>query len=415
MQSHKIIVIGAGIVGVSTALWLRRAGHHVTLIDKGEPGMGASYGNAGLLARCASAPISFPGMWHKAPGYLLNPDFPLFLRWPYLPRIAPWLFQLLANSSDKQTRHITQAVGGVISDSVDQHKDLTAGTEAAKYIVESEYAFAYKDRKTLDKDAYTWELKASTGFVPRVLERGAVQEYDPNFGPEIGALAVFKDHGYITNPAAYVAALAAQLQKEGGTFVQTQARDLEMTDGRVTGVITASGVLPCERAVITSGAWSKPLCARLGIKVPLETERGYHLLLKNPSFMPRNPLMVSSGKFALTPMEHGLRCAGIVELGGLEAGPSEGPLRLLRKHLKTTFPTLTWEDEEEWMGFRPTLPDSIPMIGEINASGVYAGFGHQHIGLTAGPKTGRLLAEEITYGISNVDLSPYDPTRFTNR
>lgn len=412
MENYRIIVIGAGIVGVSTALWLGRAGHKVTLIDKGTPGMGASYGNAGLLARCASDPISFPGMWRKAPGYLLNPDYPLFLRWSYLPRIAPWLVRLLANSSDRRTRQITQAVGGIVSDSVDQHLALAEGSEAAKYIVQSPYAFAFKDRKALDKEAYTWELKASTGFVPDVLHGRSVQEYDPNLGSEIGALAVFQDHGYITNPAAYVAALTQQFQKEGGIFKQVEAHDLEITDGRVTGVPTADGVLQCDRAVICSGAWSKALTRRLGVRVPLDTERGYHLLLKNPSFAPRYPVMISSGKFVLTPMEDGLRCAGIVELGGLEAGPSQGPLRLLRKHLKRTFPTLTWDGEEEWMGFRPTLPDSIPMIGEINASGVYAGFGHQHIGLTAGPKTGRLLAEEITYGISNVDLSPYDPTRF---
>ena len=150
----------------------------------------------------------------------------------------------------------------------------------------------------------------------------------------------------------------------------------------------------------------------LGLKVSLEAERGYHIIFENPSEIPRNPMLMTEGKFGVNPMEMGLRCAGTVELGDHHSGPSDAPIRLIKNYTKKAFPNLTYSSTQEWMGFRPSTPDSIPLIGQVGQSGVFTGFGHQHIGLTAGPKTGRLLAQLITGQIPNIDMSPYTPERY---
>jgi len=221
-----------------------------------------------------------------------------------------------------------------------------------------------------------------------------------------------KDHGYVTDPGGYVAALAEDLHALGGKIVQAEVRDLALDGGRIVRVETDQGGFDCDRAVLAAGVWSAPWMKKLGLKVPLESERGYHIVFKSPSGAPRVPSMIASGKFVATPMAAGLRCAGIVEFGGTEAGPSKAPLALLRRQVRTTFPGLEWTEEEEWVGHRPAPADSLPLIGECGASGVFAAFGHHHIGLTGGPKTGRLVAQMIAGDRPNLDLAPFNPQRF---
>lgn len=190
--------------------------------------------------------------------------------------------------------------------------------------------------------------------------------------------------------------------------------DIETKSGKVTGLQTSDGPIKCDTVVVAAGAWSGPLAKKLGVKSSMETERGYHIELINPSVMPRSPMMMASGKFVVTPMEGRLRCAGTVEFGGLEAGPSDAPIRLLKKQIHAAIPGLTYERIEEWMGHRPSTSDSLPLIGPIDKiEGAYAAFGHQHIGLTGGPKTGRMIADMIAARKSNFDLEPYKVSRFT--
>ncbi len=411
--TKTVVVVGAGINGAATALWLRRAGCKVTLIDKGEPGMGASFGNACLLASCAILPNATPGLAMKAPGYLLNPDFPLFMQWSHLPRLVPWLLKFVGYSGDTRVRRISQALNQLIGDSVDQHKALAAGTSAEKWIKDTDYLYAYKDRRSFEADKYVWDIRAEAGFVPELIEGAAVQEIEPILGKEIGLLAVNKAHGYIFNPASYVTALVETFTGMGGQFVKAEVRDFDLGGGKVSAVLTDQGRFDCDQAVLSSGIWSKELARKLGITVPLEVERGYHVTFRNPSVKPNNPMMISDAKFVATPMDQGLRCAGIVEFGGLSDQKSKAPLKLLRRKVAEIFPDLTSESDEEWLGFRPSLPDSLPMVGEIGASGVYAAFGHQHVGLTGGAKTGRLVADLITGKTPNIDLRPYHPQRFT--
>jgi D-amino-acid dehydrogenase len=198
----------------------------------------------------------------------------------------------------------------------------------------------------------------------------------------------------------------------GGKFIQTEVKDFTLDKGTVSAVDTSAGRIYCDKAVVSSGVWSKPLMAKLGLNVPLEAERGYHIVFKEPSQRPNNPMMLTAGKFVATAMDQGVRCAGVVEFGGLNETPSKAPLNLLRRKVQELFPDLTYASQEEWLGFRPAPTDSLPLIGELNGTGVFAAFGHHHIGLTGGPKTGRLVADMIAQNHSNHDMRPFEPMRF---
>lgn len=413
METRHVVIVGAGIVGAATAIWLRRAGVEVTLLDKGEPGMGASYGNGCILASCSVVPVTTPGLLAKGPGYLLDPNFPLFLRWGYLPKLAPWLMRYLSHANTKDTRRISQGLSHVVGDSLEQHQALTRGTAAAKWVQPSDYSFVYRDRAAFDADRFIWELRKDAGFVPELVEGGAVREREPILSPEMGLLAVLKDHGYILNPAGYVKDLVALLEQMGGRFIRAEVKDFDLSGGRIQAVETNQGRFECDQAVLSAGIWSGPLMNKLSLKVPLEAERGYHVVFKGPSETPRNPMMLTSGKFVAVSMDQGVRCAGVVEFGGMSDELSPGPLKLLRKKVREVFPTLTATEEEEWLGFRPAPTDSLPLIGEVRDTGVFTAFGHHHIGLTGGPKTGRMVADMITGTPSNLDMRPYAPMRFS--
>jgi D-amino-acid dehydrogenase len=412
MSAPQTIVIGAGIVGAATAIWLRRAGHEVTLIDKGEPGMGTSYGNGCILASCAIVPVTTPGLLPKGPKYLMDPNFPLFMRWSYAPKLVPWLVKYLSHANDGDTRRIAKGLTHVIGDSVEQHQALTRGTPAAKWVQESNYCFAYENRAAFDADKYVWDLRREAGFVPELIEGAEVQEREPILAPEMKLLAVMKNHGFILNPGKYVQDLVKLLQEMGGRFVQAEVKDFDLSGGRISAVDTDKGRFECREAVLATGVWSKSLMHKLGLNVPLEAERGYHIVFKRPSQTPNNPMMLASGKFVATAMDQGLRCAGVVEFGGLSEEKSKAPLALLRRKVKECFPQMVAESEEEWLGYRPAPSDSLPLIGEVGSTGVYAAFGHHHVGLTGGAKTGRMVADMIAGQPSNIDLRPYEPDRF---
>lgn len=412
--TRHVVVIGAGIVGVSSAIWLQRAGAQVTIIDRTGPGKGTSHGNAGVLAASGVAPVTGPGLLRKAPFMLLDRDVPLYLRLSYLPRLLPWLVKYMGYANDADTRRISAALAPIVSDSVEQHKSLTADLGLSDWVTDSEYVFAYRKHEDFEAEAYTWALRAQAGFTPQLIEGGDVHDYEPALGSEITCLATLKDHGFIRDPGGYVAALAQAFERAGGTIMQAEVKDFDLTDGTVTAVQTAKGTVACDDIVLATGVWSKPLMAKLGLNVPLESERGYHVIFEDATGGPTRPIMISSGKFVATPMAQGVRCAGILEFGGLDAGPSKAPLALLRRQAKAAFPNLKAANEIEWLGHRPAPSDSLPLIGQVGTSRVYTAFGHHHIGLTGGPKTGRLIAGMIMDQPTNTYMKSYHPQRFSN-
>ena len=412
-QQRHIAVIGAGIVGVSTAIWLRRDGHDVTLIDRIGPGAGASQGNGGVLASSSIIPVTVPGLIAKAPKMLFSPNQPLFLKWRYLPRLVPWLVRYLRHANAASVERRAAALAPIIGDSLSDHQALADGTGAERYIVPSDYLFLYPDRRYFEADAFGWSVRKAHGFEWDELEGQSWRDYDPVFGPQIGFAVRLGNHGHITDPGGYVQALAAHAERSGVRIIRAEVDDIVREGGQLTGLRAGGQTIACDGAVLAAGAWSGRLAAKFGLKAPLETERGYHLELWEPSVMPRSPVMVASGKFVATPMDGRLRLAGVVEFGGLEAEPSRAPYLLLEQNIRAAMPGLTWKRTVEWMGHRPSMADSIPVIGEVpGLSGAYAAFGHDHVGLTGGPKTGRIMAQIISGTRPNIDLDPYSPARF---
>lgn len=412
-RHQPVAVVGAGIVGVATAIWLRRAGHEVVLIDRAGPGAGASFGNGGVLASCAVVPVTVPGLVYRAPAMLFDRDQPLFLRWRHLPRLMPWLVRYLRHAGAPEAARIARALRPIIGDSLADHQALSDGTPAARYVVTSDYLYIYRDRAAFEAEAFGWGIRRAAGFVWEELEGDAVARYDPALAAA-GRFAVrLGGHGRISDPGAYVAALAAHFEGSGGKFVRAAVTGFDIRDGRVRGLRLDGATMPVAAAVVTAGAWSGGLVRQLGLRVPLESERGYHLELWEPDFMPRVPVMVSAGKFVITPMDGRLRLAGIVEFGGLDAPASEAPFELLERQLRRAMPDLRWKSTTRWMGHRPAPADSIPLIGAVpGLGGAYVGFGHHHVGLTGGPRTGFLLAQLVSGATPNLDLAPYAPSRF---
>lgn len=412
-ESRNVAVIGAGMVGVSAAIWLQRDGHAVTLIDRIGPGAGASYGNGGVLASSSIVPVTVPGLARKAPRMLLDPNRPLFLKWGYAPKLLPWLIRYMGYADAESVRRRAAAMMPIIGDSLADHQALAKGTGAEMWVVPADYLFLYRDRAHFESDAFAWSVRKAHGFSWDILEGRDFENYDPAYGPALDCAVRLKDHGRIADPGRYVEALAKHAEANGARIVVGEATDLARDGGRVSGVRVDGETMPCDAAVLAAGAWSGPLARKFGVDVPLESERGYHLELWEPSVMPRSPVMVASGKFVATPMEGRLRLAGIVEFGGLEAPPSRAPFALLERGIRAAIPGLSWKRTAEWMGHRPSMADSIPVIGEApGVEGAFLGFGHDHVGLTGGPKTGRLLAQMISGKRPNVDLTPHSPARF---
>jgi D-amino-acid dehydrogenase len=413
-KRQNIAVVGAGIVGVSTAEWLRRDGHQVTLIDRNDPGAAAqtSYGNAGILAATSIVPVPVPGLLAKVPKMLFDPLGPLHLKWSYLPRLLPWLIPFLRQATHKDVEKTAAALTTILGDAVEQHKALAKGTGADRFITDGIYAFLYRSKAGCDADNWAHDLRRQHGARIEFRDLARLREEDPHLGDQYTHAACYMDHGWISDPGAYVAALFGHYRAEGGAFRQGEVDDIRPTDDGAE-ITLAGETLGFDQVVLAGGAWSGRLATALGHKAGLETERGYHLVLKTPNHAPPFPYMLADGKFVATPMEAGLRCAGQVEFGGLDAGPSEAPFNVVKTRIRQLYPNLEWAGEERWLGHRPSTIDSVPFIGPSpKAPQIHFAFGAQHVGLTSGPKTGRLIADVIGGRTPNIDMAPFRVGRF---
>lgn len=408
----NIAVVGAGIVGVSTAEWLRRDGHRVTLIDEREPGEGTSYGNAGILARAAVVPVPTPGIFAKAPGMLLRKDGPLFLRWPYLPRLLPWLVPYLRSARRDRVEKIAGSLAHLLTDTVDQHLALASGTPAERWICTDDYLYLYRTRADFDADAFGWALREGHGIKFELMQRAELESLDPHLSPRYGFAVRMALHGHIKDPSRYVKDLSEWFIGQGGRFLRSRVTGIRPNEAGVR--IDCDGeARQADRVVLATGAWTNQLAANVGHTPRIEAERGYHVEFVDAKPMPALPYMLADRKLVLTPMDGRLRAAGLVEFGGIDAAPSRGPVRLLKESALGAYPDLAYSEIKEWMGARPSTSDSLPLLGaSTNHAAVYFACGHQHIGLTAGPKSGRIIADLIAGRASNYDLSAFAVDRF---
>jgi len=305
-------------------------------------------------------------------------------------------------------------MAALIGDSPDQHEAVTRGTGAERFLRRGPYVFLYPDRKTFEKDAFGFGLRRDHGVTWQEWDRTRLEQHDPELGPGFGFAAAIDGGAWVTAPGPYVAALGEHFLREGGSFLQGEVTDIAQIEGGRAAVTLVGGArLEADRVVLAAGAWSGRLAKRLGHEARMEAERGYHLMLKGASHLPPSPYSFVAAKIAATPMEEGLRLAGVVDLSGLDAPPLKAPLDGIRKRIRQLYPKLRWEVEETWMGQRPSTADSLPLIGPSpKAPAIHFAFGGQHLGLTMGPKLGRLTADLIAGRKPNIDIAPYRVDRF---
>jgi D-amino-acid dehydrogenase len=415
------VVIGAGIVGACTALALLREGHQVSIIEPGPPGgeQAASYGNGCWLSPMSVIPPAVPGTWKKVPGFLADPLGPLAIRWSYLPRVLPWLARYLAAGwTEAKVLRTAQALRAMLRDAPALHADLAAAAGVGGLIERRGLMYVYPSRAEFAAEAMAWRVRKAVGIAWMELSADELRQREPSLDRRYGFAALVEEGGHCRDPGAYVAALIALAQAEGARLVPTKARGFRVEGGRLRAVLTEAGEITADRAVIAAGAHSKPLAAALGDALPLESERGYHAMIPGAATGPRTPLMPSDGKMSITMTDRGLRCAGQVEIAGLEAAPNWQRAAILRDHLLRSFPDLPRDLPAEavkfWMGHRPSMPDGLPCIGSARATNdvVYA-FGHGHVGLVAGPRTARMVAALLAGRTPEIDPTPYSPRRFT--
>ncbi|ANH73884.1 FAD dependent oxidoreductase family protein [Ralstonia insidiosa] len=409
-----ITVVGAGIVGTACALQLQRDGYQVTLLDQAGVGEGCSFGNAGCLSVASVVPMALPGMLKQVPKWLADPMGPLTVRWPYLPRALPWLLQWVRAGNEAQARATAPPLANLFGATFPGYRSLLDAAQYGGLIRQSGHLYVWRTLARSSGDRLAQSIRDTTGVRSQALSAGETRELEPMLAPDIQSGLLLPDNGFTSNPERLVKTLAANFVAAGGTVLRRKVLDFEFGEHGPTRLHTDCGTLPVSTLVLCAGAWSMRLGARLtGIRVPLDTERGYHTTLSAPTVQPSRPIMDCERKFIATPMEGGLRIAGTVEIGGLDAPPDYRRASILQRQGQQLFPGLAFAEDSAWMGHRPSLPDSLPVIDRSERyRNVFFAFGHGHLGMTGAPGTARLIADLVAGRPPFIDAGPYSLQRF---
>ena len=413
-MAERVTVIGAGIVGLCTSLSLFEKGHTVDIIDRDPPAEGASHGNAGIGSPWCCVPQSLPGLWKHIPKWTLDPEGPVTIRWGYLPRFLPWAIKFLRAGNLAALPAIADAMRALNRPNVDLYRHHLSGTGQQHLLSDSLYVHVYKDPAVADLGELGWRIREERGVPLRVVNSGELHEIEPALSRDYTSAVVIKGQARALDPGAIGKALAEKAMSMGATFRQTGVDRISPSPEGGWILHTGEGEFGADKLVIAAGAWSARLLQPLGIKVPLEAERGYHLVFRDPGITINNSIMDTEGKFAASSMLAGVRCAGTAEFAGLDAPPDYRRAEVFKRLGRKLFPGLNVDDAEEWMGTRPSFPDSLPCIGEVPGQvNLFSAFGHSHYGFGMAPNTGRIVAELVSGQQPNVDITPYRIDRFT--
>jgi D-amino-acid dehydrogenase len=412
MQTKRITVLGAGIIGVTAAACLRRDGHEVTLVDERPPGEYCSGGSAGILSPGSCVPLALPGVLRKIPRYLADPLGPLSLPLGYLPRALPWLLRFARSASEAQVERSADGLRALMRDTFRAYAPLVRNAGCEDLIRQTGYVAVYASEEARRGDGRAWKLRRDRGVVLRELGTDELRQMVPQLSGLFTCGMHLPEQGYIANPARLTKTLAGQFQRDGGTFLQRKVVDISVRNPGGT-LVTDAGELPFENLVICAGAHSGRFAARLGDKVPLEAERGYQVTYSDPGVRLPMPVYVAQSKFFLTPMETGTRIAGQTEFAGIEAAEDWRRADVLKQHMKRILPSIDERGCIEWMGRRPSMPDSLPVIGRATRhANVFYNFGHGHFGMTCGAPSGGLVADLVAGRTPAIDPAPYGAGRF---
>ncbi len=413
LARHGAIVLGAGVAGLSTALYLQRAGVPVALIDPLPPAGGASFGNAGLLSPDTAVPIALPGMLRKVPGWLADPLGPLSVKPSYFPRALPWLLRWVEAGRLSRVMAISDAMHALHRETLTCWKELLGAELYGGLIRQSGQVQVWEGDAESASAVVEGQVRERHGIRADELNADDLRQMFPGIAREVTRGLLVPGNGYTVSPARSVRTLGELFRQEGGTLINERAMKLIPQDGGGWMVMTNIANRTAPHVVVAGGAWSRQLLDPLGIKVPLETERGYHAMLFDPEVTPSLPISNKTRGFGVTPMEDGLRIAGTVEIAGLDAPPNEERAKILVQHAKRMFPALQGGQVRYWMGFRPSTPDSLPILGPAaGRPGLHFVFGHGHFGMTGGPPSGRLVARLIAGQAPGIDPAPYAAQRF---
>ena len=413
MSKSEVAIIGAGIQGVCNALFLQKKGIDVTLFDKDEPGCAASYGNAGHFSPYASLQLNRSDVLSDVPAMLLSSRGPLALKWNYFVKMIPWFSKYIMSCSEKKMMHTAKYMHQILDISLDAYDELFADINLDGLVEKKGIMYVW-EKKGIKSREIEIDIREKLGVKQKILNPKEVHDLEPNLKPFYDGGVFYEYARHARNPKKIIEKLFADFIKKGGKFKKTNINNINFEDQKPI-LITENNKLLFDKVVIACGAFSKKLTDKLDEKIPLDTERGYHIHFKNYSNLLSRPVVWADRGFGITPMEQGLRVVGTVEFGGLENPLSKSRIKNLILNAKDMLNGLPENEdhEDEWLGFRPTLPDFLPVIGKSkNYNNVYYSFGHHHLGWTLGAISGKIVSKMILGEKTNLDLSPYSSSRF---
>ena len=392
----RVAVIGAGVVGVSTALALRSYGAEVTLIERGEPGMACSYGNSGAISPGSVAPLALPGVLKSVPGMLLDPDGPLALPLRYLPKAAPWLIAFAQSADPIKVKAAAAKLNDLYHGAVDAHESMARTLGVPELFVRHGHLHLYQDAAAADKDALGWQLREQYGYVVQQLDRAGIEALEPHAPRSYAHGRFVADHGTILNPYRYVQALLQAFLRRGGQLVRADVRRLRPVEEGWRVEMDGAPAQSWSQVVVASGAWAGQLVKPLGLWLPIESQRGYHVQFAGAQALVQRSVVLADKKVFIAPMEGGLRVGGTVEIAGLNAPPNPRRAAMLERIAREAFPALGDRPAENWMGHRPCMPNSVPVVGHVDTlPGLWLAVGHGHLGLTGSLPTAQRIANAM--------------------
>ena len=414
--SPNVVIVGAGIIGACCASYLQEQGARITLIDRQVPGDegAASFGNAGSLSPSSIVPTPAPGMLKKAPGWLLNEDGPLTIRWSYLPTILPWLIRFVRAGGDAEhQRRASAALAALHAPTLEYHERLAKDAGSSELIAPVEYLHVYGSEESYAAAEREWSIRREHGVGCEILDPDGLREAEPDLSPHYVKGVRIEGQGRTLNPGRLVRTYVNRIVANGADLRCAEVTDLEVRANRVIAARTGDGTVEGDAFVLSAGAFSRRLADRLGLGLPLDTERGYHVTCPEPGISVTHTVMEADNKFVANPMAMGVRFAGMVEMAGVDAPANPRRAKVIERLAKRMYPKLNLEGATRWMGRRPSMPDGLPVIGPSpRHENLWLAFGHGHTGMIAGPMTGRIIAGMITGPMPNIDVTPFRADRF---
>jgi D-amino-acid dehydrogenase len=411
-MTQPVTILGAGAVGLCTALSLAERGHAVRLIDRGDPGQETSFGNAGVISPWSIIPQSMPGIWKKIPSLMFGPQRPLSVRAAYWPKMIPWGLSFLRYGTTQRVQDIADAMEPLCAPSIELYRRHLQGTRHEHLVQDSAYVHAFRAENPDVLQALDYRIRAEKGANMELVGSDELHRVEPALSRDFKAAVLIHGQARAVSPGGIMTALA---EKAGRLGVEILREDIQSLCKTAEGweIQCSAAAYRSDKVILAMGAWSAELLKPLGISVPLAVERGYHVEFPAAGITLSNSVMDMDAKFVASSMEGGLRVAGQAEFSSLNARKDPGKEARMTAQAKAAFPDLDSNQVRFWMGRRPSFPDSLPMIGAFDAlPGLYAGFGHSHYGLMMAPKTGELLAEMLTGTSPNTDCRPYRTDRF---